>query len=191
MLRITFTLLLGLALGVPLLPALQVEPPATEARAMLDGQELNMNHPAVRRVADRLLCQCGGCTGTVHTCPHGINCSMRSYMLRTIQNGLAEGKTEDQVVASMLQEYGPRILAEPPREGFAWLGWIMPYVALLLGVGGVAIVLWRWKAGSEGDQEEPEKTPEAAAQTSEPLKIETAVLVEKYRSEIDRELARD
>ncbi|HWP85414.1 MAG TPA: cytochrome c-type biogenesis protein CcmH [Terriglobia bacterium] len=174
--------LAGTARGQSPAPA----PSATSSGAA-GAERLTINDPPVRRIADRLLCQCGGCTGTVHTCPHGINCSVRMYMLNTIRNGLAAGKTEEQVVAGMLREYGPRILAEPPREGFAWLGWLMPYVALLLGVGAVAVVLWRWKASAAEEGEE--LTGEGSGTASPPA--EGAALVERYRSEIDRELAKE
>jgi cytochrome c-type biogenesis protein CcmH len=93
------------------------------------------------------------------------------------------------ILASLADMYGPQVLAEPPREGFNWLGWIMPYVALLLGGGAVAFVIWRWKASpAEGlIQKGAAGRPRPAGMAPE----QAAKLVDKYQSEIDRELARD
>lgn len=52
---------------------------------------------------------------------------------------LAEGENSEQIKNYFLEQYGPQILGEPPREGFNWLAWILPVVAL---TGGGAF-LWR------------------------------------------------
>jgi cytochrome c-type biogenesis protein CcmH/NrfF len=150
------------------------------------GQDVN--EQTFRRIANRLMCQCGGCNYSALSCNH-INCASAEYITKTVRKDLAAGQTEDIIMASLVSEYGPRILAEPPREGFTWLGWIMPYVALLLGGGAVALVLWRWQGSSE---EEDDEEVDAGLPDSKPQSHEQAAsLVEKYRAEIDRELAKD
>jgi len=147
----------------------------------------DLNEEAFRHIARRLMCQCGACNYLVLGCNH-INCSSATYISKTIRQALEEGQTEEMILASLADQYGPRVLAEPPREGFTWLGWIMPYVALLLGAGAVAVVIWRWKAKPLEEMREAaasrddivQQTPDAAAR-----------LVEKYRNEIDNELAKD
>lgn len=52
---------------------------------------------------------------------------------------LAEGEDTDSIKAYFIEQYGPQVLGEPPREGFNWLAWILPFVALILG----ALFLWR------------------------------------------------
>lgn len=148
-----------------------------------------VSEESFRRITNRLMCQCGSCNYLVLSCNH-VNCSSSTYISKTVRNALAEGQSEEAILASLVEQYGPRILAEPPREGFTWLGWIMPYVALLLGGGAVAVVLWRWKSGAgtdtEGSEEEltePGHRPPAPEQA--------AALVAKYRAEIDRELDND
>jgi len=148
----------------------------------------DVNEETFRHITNRLMCQCGGCSYLVLSCNH-INCSSATYISKTVRKALAEGQTEEMILASLADQYGPRVLAEPPREGFTWLGWIMPYVALLLGGGAVVLVLWRWKGSSneeeigEADSSEPNPEPLAPEQAAD--------LVEKYRAEIDRELAKD
>ncbi|MBI3933739.1 MAG: cytochrome c-type biogenesis protein CcmH [Acidobacteria bacterium] len=155
-------------------------------RAQSAGGEVN--EETFRHITNRLMCQCGGCSYLVLSCNH-INCSSATYISKTVRNALAEGQTEEMILASLADQYGPRVLAEPPREGFTWLGWIMPYVALLLGGGVVALVLWRWKGSVV--EEEGEGLEPGDPGIPPPPPEQAAALVAKYRAEIDRELDQD
>jgi len=46
---------------------------------------------------------------------------------------LSEGWTEEQIKQYFVEQYGARVLAEPPRQGWYWLIYIVPVV--LLGIG--------------------------------------------------------
>lgn len=52
---------------------------------------------------------------------------------------LAEGEDVDSIRDYFVAQYGPQVLGEPPREGFNWLAWILPVVAV---VGG-GVYFWR------------------------------------------------
>jgi cytochrome c-type biogenesis protein CcmH len=58
---------------------------------------------------------------------------------------LAEGWTEDQIKQYFVDNYGARVLSEPPRTGFNWLVYIVPPV--LIGVGALILFMafrsWR------------------------------------------------
>jgi cytochrome c-type biogenesis protein CcmH len=62
-----------------------------------------------------------------------------------IRQMLAEGKTEAEIKQYFADNYGVRVLSEPPVEGFNWLAYIIPPAAFLLG----AFLLFRafrtWK----------------------------------------------
>lgn len=82
---------------------------------------------AADRVAHRLNCPI--CQGyTLRDCPLEVCAQMRAEIGRR----LAEGEAEDDVVAGFVALYGPSVLNEPPRRGFALLAWIAPpaFVAL-------------------------------------------------------------
>ncbi len=51
-----------------------------------------------------------------------------------IREMLEEGKTEQDVFDYFSNLYGPKVLAEPPREGFSLLVWIVPLVLIPVGV---------------------------------------------------------
>src|SRR3972149_2868250 len=107
------------------------------------AQEDAVDEAAFRRVSNRLLCQCG-CSYMVLSCNH-LDCPSATYIRKTIRTSLAAGKTEDAIVAGFVEQYGAKILPEPPRQGFSWMAWIMPFAGLALGGGAVSYVLWLWK----------------------------------------------
>ncbi|MBI4463770.1 MAG: cytochrome c-type biogenesis protein CcmH [Acidobacteria bacterium] len=148
-----------------------------------DSTEQDGSETAFRRVSDRLLCQCG-CNYMVLSCNH-LDCPSATYIRNTIRASLAEGQTEDAIVASFVEQYGVRVLPEPPKEGFSWMAWIMPFLALVLGGGAVTYVLWLWKWKAAQESATPDESPEAPSPEVSPA------LVEKYRAQIDEELEKE
>ena len=165
-----------MSLVVSLRPAAAQTPPANDP-----------NEEAFRRISNKLLCQCG-CGYMVLSCNH-LDCSSATYIRKTIRTSLAEGKNDDTILASFVEQYGPRILPEPPRQGFTWLGWIMPFAALVLGGGAVSYILWRWKTGQLPD--EPTPSDGGTAGLELPAAMAKPELLEKYRAQIDHELEKD
>lgn len=50
-----------------------------------------------------------------------------------IRTQLAEGKSRQEIIDYFANQYGDRVLAEPPRHGFALLLWLFPGIAVLAG----------------------------------------------------------
>lgn len=50
-----------------------------------------------------------------------------------VRRQLAAGYTRDQVLANFERSYGEFIRLEPKAEGFNWLVWLMPALALVVG----------------------------------------------------------
>jgi cytochrome c-type biogenesis protein CcmH len=50
-----------------------------------------------------------------------------------VRRQLAAGYTRDQVIAAFERSYGEFIRLEPKAEGFNWLVWLMPVLALVVG----------------------------------------------------------
>jgi cytochrome c-type biogenesis protein CcmH len=69
---------------------------------------------------------------------------MALQMRGVIKERLAAGERPDQVVRYFVDKYGDWILLSPPRQGFSLLVWIFPFVAVVVGLGIVALVLRRW-----------------------------------------------
>ena len=150
------------------------------------AQDTVVDEAAFRRVSGRLLCQCG-CGYMVLSCNH-LDCPSATYIRKTIRTSLAEGKTEEAAFQVIVDQYGPKILPEPPREGFAWMAWIMPFAGLLLGGGAVSLVLWKWKKVNSGDEHPSGDSVQPAAVWDAPPPEVPPAVVEKYRAQIDRQL---
>ena len=58
---------------------------------------------------------------------------------------LEAGWSEEQVMDYFVERYGERVLAEPQHGGFASLVWILPVVAVLLGLALVVQALRSWR----------------------------------------------
>jgi cytochrome c-type biogenesis protein CcmH len=50
-----------------------------------------------------------------------------------IRDKLSEGWTEDQIKNYFVEQYGDRVLAEPPARGFNWVVYIVPLVIFISG----------------------------------------------------------
>jgi cytochrome c-type biogenesis protein CcmH len=69
---------------------------------------------------------------------------MASQMRAIVRERLAAGETPAQVRQYFVERYGDWILLAPPRRGFTLVVWVAPFVALLAGLGLVALLLRKW-----------------------------------------------
>jgi len=82
----------------------------------------------VNEIAGQLYCPV--CENTpLDVCPTQACIQWREL----IRLQLAEGKTEEEIKQYFVDNYGGRVLAEPPREGLNWLVYILPPVMILFG----------------------------------------------------------
>jgi cytochrome c-type biogenesis protein CcmH len=54
-------------------------------------------------------------------------------MKDVIADKLSAGESTQNIKDYFVQQYGPQVLGAPPLEGFNWLAWILPIVALVGG----------------------------------------------------------
>lgn len=47
---------------------------------------------------------------------------------------LSEGWSDDQIKDYFVEQYGDRVLASPPASGFNWLVYVIPPIAIILGL---------------------------------------------------------
>jgi cytochrome c-type biogenesis protein CcmH len=62
-----------------------------------------------------------------------------------IRGLIAKGETTQQIKDALVAEYGPAVLATPPKSGFDLTAWIVPIVGLALGAIGIGVALLRWR----------------------------------------------
>jgi cytochrome c-type biogenesis protein CcmH len=79
-------------------------------------------------------------------------------MKRFIARRIAAGDTKSEIKTKLVAQFGPQVLAAPPRSGFNWLAWLLPLAGLALGAAVVGVAVWRWSRSRERPVELP---PEA------------------------------
>jgi cytochrome c-type biogenesis protein CcmH len=108
----------------------------------------------VNRVAKQLFCPV--CENTpLDVCPTQACAQWRAL----IREKLAAGWTEAQIKQYFVDQYGARVLSEPPRTGLNWLVYIVPPI---LFVVGVIILIRTFKPSKEpaGAEAPPASTDE-------------------------------
>jgi len=78
---------------------------------------------------------------------------MANQMRALVRERLAAGEQPAQVVQYFVDRYGEWILLSPRRQGFNLLVWLAPALAVLAGLGVVAVVVSRWT------RRRPSRTP--------------------------------
>ena len=81
-------------------------------------------------------------------------------MKQIIRLHIAAGWTEAEIKADLVDQFGPGVLAEPPKSGFDLLAWLLPLGLLVAGAFGVGIVAWGWsrrRDAPDGDEEPPDR----------------------------------
>jgi cytochrome c-type biogenesis protein CcmH/NrfF len=114
----------------------------------IQAQTQQATHAKV--LGQRLKCMCGGCGDTASSCNHTGGafsgpCDTAKGMLKEASDRIATGSSDDLVLQSFVQEYGPTVLIEPPKAGFNLLAWIMPVAFPILALIAVWAVVRRWR----------------------------------------------
>lgn len=89
-----------------------------------------------------------------------------------IREKLGAGWTEDEIKTYFVNQYGDRVLAEPPRTGLNWLVYIIPPLAIL---GGIYILYRAFRSWSQPEPEQDEverQQPEVEADDDYVARIE-------------------
>ncbi len=96
----------------------------------------------VSDIAEELICQCG-CGMVLSNCSHA-ECASREAMTALIEQKLAQGQSEEQIIDFFVAQYGEQVLAAPPKRGFNLTAWVTPLAALVFGGGVIYMALRGW-----------------------------------------------
>lgn len=135
---------------------------------------------SVKWIEHRIRCTCG-CNLDVFTCrTTDFTCATSPAMHRLVLARLDSAMTAPQVVAAFEAQYGQMILMAPPRRGFNWTAYLMPFVGLGLGLGIVVALMRRWVRGRPREPVGTEPPPPAAPGGATPGELE------RLKRELDR-----
>src|SRR6202140_4451778 len=91
----------------------------------------------------RMMCACG-CSQILLECNH-VGCTYSDKMRDQLQAALDKGNNDDLILQGFVQDYGPTVIAAPTATGFNRVAWIMPFVALGMGITFVIYVVRSWR----------------------------------------------
>ena len=132
----------------------------------------------VNRIAKQLFCPV--CESTpLDVCPTQACAQWRAL----IRQKLADGWTDEQIKQYFVDQYGVRVLSEPPHQGLNWLVYIVPAVLFVAGVVILARTMRSMKAPDEPAAGAESEAGSEAAQAGEGEKDYIARLEEEIRSQ--------
>jgi cytochrome c-type biogenesis protein CcmH len=111
---------------------------------------------------------CPTCRTTLDQSDSPIARRMKAYIRQRIAAGASAAQIKDELIA----EFGPAVLAEPPKRGFDLVAWLLPLGAVAIGAVALGAAAWAWSRRRPGE-----------AVASEPLDPE-------LERRVDDELAR-
>ena len=109
---------------------------------------------------------CPTCKTTLDQSEAPIARRMKAY----IRERIAAGATAAEIKQELVDQFGPGVIAEPPKHGFDLLAWALPLAALAIGAGGVGLAAWGWSRRRPGDEPDAEPLdPESDRRVDEEL----------------------
>lgn len=117
---------------------------AVVALAVVPAALASEARPTLADLEDEIMCPvCPGETLEQSSSPAA------QQVERLIAVRIQAGDSKQEIKDRLVVQYGPKILAAPPKEGFDLLAWVLP----LAGAAGAALVLafaaWRWSRGRD------------------------------------------
>jgi len=91
----------------------------------------------------KLMCVCG-CSQVLLECNH-VGCTYSDRMRGELMASIDRGENDDLALQDFVQKYGPTVLAAPTATGFNRVAWIMPILALVLGVMTTIFIVLAWR----------------------------------------------
>jgi cytochrome c-type biogenesis protein CcmH len=112
-------------------------PPKSNAKPVLtNDQRDDLEH--------HLHCQCG-CGLDIYTCrTTDFSCHVSPRMHADVMGLVAGGYGASEILAVFRKVYGERVLMEPVKEGFNWVGYILPFGVLAAGAVLVSRLVRQW-----------------------------------------------
>lgn len=116
----------------------KLPPKAGAAPSMTDEARDDLEH--------KIKCQCG-CVLDVYTCrTTDFSCSVSPAMHHDVVDLVSGGYNAAQILGAFQSVYGERVLMAPLKQGFNWVGYLMPFAALIVAGGAVAGLIRKWGA---------------------------------------------
>ena len=157
---------------------LEVPEAAGRAQPVVTARD---NSELIKALEHKIRCTCG-CNLDVFTCrTTDFTCTTSPAMHQLVLARIDSGMTEAQVLDAFQKQYGEMIFMQPPKHGFNWAAYLMPFVGLGVGLGLVVGVVRRLAKQSARLRATAAETAEAA-----PVAGATPAEMEQLKRELER-----
>jgi cytochrome c-type biogenesis protein CcmH len=126
---------------------------AVAALAVAGPAPASERHPTLPELEDEVMCL------VCHTTLAESNSPFADRERAIIRRDIAAGDTKSEIKGKLVAQFGPQILAAPPRSGFNLLAWWLPIAGVVGGALVLGFLAWRWSRGRRGS---PPGLPRAA-----------------------------
>jgi cytochrome c-type biogenesis protein CcmH/NrfF len=92
---------------------------------------------SVSDIEDEVMCPTCGTALSLSESP--VADRMRAYIQRLVD----EGRTKTEIKQRLVDEFGPEVLASPPRHGFTLTSYVVPLIGFALAALSIALTLLR------------------------------------------------
>ena len=117
---------------------------ATVLLALLAGTaRASQAHPTLAELEGEVMCPI--CHTTLDQSNSAAAARIKAFIVRRIR----AGDTKSEIKRELVDQFGPGILAEPPKHGFDLLAWLLPIVGILGGALVLGFAAWRWSRRRE------------------------------------------
>lgn len=99
---------------------------------------------------------CPTCKSTLDQSDAPVARRMKAY----IRARIAAGASAEEIKQELVDQFGPGVLAEPPRRGFDLLAWWLPLGGIALAALAVGALAWHWSRSRGQDVDEAPLDPE-------------------------------
>ena len=96
-----------------------------------------------KQIGGKFMCMCN-CSQVLTQCNH-VGCTTSASMLRGLDQAVARGDSEEKITQALVQEFGTKVYAEPPKSGLSLVAWTLPSIYLVAGTILVIFVISRWR----------------------------------------------
>jgi cytochrome c-type biogenesis protein CcmH len=103
--------------------------PATKAFALTAGE-----------ITKGFTCTCG-CNMLVSACEGSMQCTPAKEITDQVAQMIEAGQSKEEIIQHFVNTKGEEILAAPTKKGFNLTAWILPFLAIILGAGGIYIFI--------------------------------------------------
>jgi cytochrome c-type biogenesis protein CcmH len=113
--------------------------------------------PELRSLEGELMCPTCGTTLELSNAPAANQ--IRRFVCERAAAGDSKNEIKDQLVA----DFGPGVLASPPKKGFDLLAWVLPLLAVGAGAAVLAALVVRWSRRREPEPDVDEQSSNGRA----------------------------